>query len=432
MGHDESSAIQDEDGYGEPKRPINYLKITVFGFALSAFWAGVHTLILPVRLLELVPEMQKNTYLGLLTFSGLLIAMAIQPIIGAFSDRTGFRMGRRRPYILLGSILTLLFLPGIGLATSYLALFLVYLLLQVNANTAQSPFQALIPDLVARENRGRASGVKNLLEVAGGIIILYPVGRFLNHYTTEGGDFWIWLTLGMLALILLGTMLYTVLSVRERPGTAGIPFEFKNTLLRSFKITGADPGFVFFLASRFLILVAFIVVQRYALFFLMDFIKLENAVAVTANLLIVIGICLLATAYPAGHLADRIGRRPVIIASGLLGAVGVSALFFCHSLVPLMVTGGLLGVAFGGFMSANWALATEMASQSQEAKYLGMVNLATAGGGALVGLLGLVIDLLNAHIPGRGYQIMLLFCIGCFLAGSALVLKVRPRSAEIG
>ncbi|MFA5316766.1 MAG: MFS transporter, partial [Dehalococcoidales bacterium] len=247
MGHDESSAIQDEDGYGEPKRPINYLKITVFGFALSAFWAGLHTLILPVRLLELVPEMQKNTYLGLLTFSGLLIAMAIQPIIGAFSDRTGFRMGRRRPYILLGSILTLLFLPGIGLATNYLALFLVYLLLQVNANTAQSPFQALIPDLVARENRGRASGVKNLLEVAGGIIILYPVGRFLNHYTTEGGDFWIWLTLGMLALILLGTMLYTVLSVRERPGTAGIPFEFKNTLLRSFKITGADPGFVFFL-----------------------------------------------------------------------------------------------------------------------------------------------------------------------------------------
>ncbi|MFH0942472.1 MAG: MFS transporter [Chloroflexota bacterium] len=425
--HIKQTAGGDESGPSGFKRPVDYFKITVFGFALAAFWAGLHTLIIPVRLLDMVPETQKNTYLGLLTFSGLLVAMAVQPIIGAFSDRTGFRFGRRRPYILLGTILTLVFLPGMGLAASYLVFFGVYLLLQVSANTAQGPFQALICDLVVREKRGQASGMKNLLEAAGGVIVLYPVGRFLDRYTTGGGGFWLWLTLGMLALILLGIMLYTVLAVRERPGMVGASLEFRSTLRRSFKVTGADPAFGFFLASRFLILVAFIVMQRYALFFLRDFIKVDNAVATTASLLIVIGICLLLTAYPAGYLADRVGRRPVVIASGLLGAVAVSALFFSHSLVPLMVAGGLLGIAFGGFMSASWALATELASESQEAKYLGLVNLATAGGGALVGLLGLAIDLLNADIPGRGYQIMLLFCLGCFLAGSVLVLKVRPR-----
>lgn len=417
----------DEGGHEGYKRPADYFKITVFGFALAAFWAGLHTLIIPVRLLGMVPETQKNSYLGLLTFSGLLVAMAVQPVIGAFSDRAGFRFGRRRPYILLGTILALVFLPGMGLAASYPVLLLVYLLLQVSTNIAQGPFQALVCDLVVREKRGQASGMKNLLEAAGGIIVLYPVGRFLDRYTTGGGGSWLWLTLGLLALILLGIMLYTVLAVRERPGTAGASVEFGSTLRRSFNVTGADPAFGFFLASRFLILVAFIVMQRYALFFLRDFVKADNAVAMTASLLIVIGICLLLAAYPAGYLADRVGRRPVVIASGLLGAVGVSALLFSRSPVLLIVSGGLLGVAFGGFMSASWALATELASDCQEAKYLGLVNLATAGGGALVGLLGLVIDLLNAEIPGRGYQMMLLFCLGCFLAGSVLVLRVRPR-----
>lgn len=425
----------DNNGLSGFERTADYFKITVFGFAIAALWAGLHTLIIPVRLLELVPETQKNTYLGLLTFSGLLVAMGIQPVVGAFSDHAGFRLGRRRPYILLGTLLALVFLPGIGLAASYLVLFTVYLVLQVSANIAQGPFQALIPDLVSYENRGRASGIKNLLEAAGGIIILYPVGGFLDHYTSEGGSFWLWLTLGMLALILLGVMLYTVIVVRERPGTPGAPLEFGSTLRRSFKLTGADPALGFFLVSRFLILVAFIVMQRYALFFLRDFIMVENAVAVTASLLIVIGICLLLTAYPAGYLADRVGRRPVIIASGVLGAAGVLALFFSKTLVAVMFAGGVLGIAFGGFMSANWALATELVGEGHEAKYLGLVNLATAGGGALVGLLGLVIDLLNAEIPGRGYQMMLLFCIGCFLVGSIMVSRVRPhfsRGKEAG
>ena len=418
---------------GPAFRPIDYFRITVFGFAISALWSVLHTIVLQVRLLDLVDGAQKNTYLGLLTFAGLLVAMAVQPVIGAVSDRSGYRWGRRRPYILWGTLLSLLFLPGMGLATGYLVLFIVYILLQMSTNIAQGPFQALIPDLVPREKRGRASGVKSFLEAAGGILILYPAGRFLNRYTVEGGDSWLWLTLGLLALIILVIMLYTISSVRERPGVPDLPFEFKSVILRSFKIdTHAESGFIFFLASRFLILVAFIIVQRYALFFLMDFIKVENAVAVNSWLLIVIGLCMLVTAYPAGQLADRIGRRPVVVASGLMGAVGITALFFAGSMLSLMVAGGILGVAFGGFMSANWALATELVTKSQEARYLGLVNLATAGGGAVVGLTGLVIDLLNADIPGLGYRIMLLFCLGCFLVGSALVIKARPRSAEVG
>ncbi len=108
------------NGFGR----ADYIKITIFGFALAALWSSLHTIILQVRLLDFVAESQKNTYLGLLAGTGLILAMLDQPIAGAISDRSGSGWGRRRPYILIGTILTILFLPGIGLAGSYLTLFI--------------------------------------------------------------------------------------------------------------------------------------------------------------------------------------------------------------------------------------------------------------------------------------------------------------------
>jgi len=102
---------------------VNYIKITIFGFALTALWQSLHTIILPLRLLDFVAEAQKNTYLGLLTFTGLILAMAVQPIAGTISDRSGFNWGRRRPYILLGTTLLILLLPGVSLVGSYIAIF---------------------------------------------------------------------------------------------------------------------------------------------------------------------------------------------------------------------------------------------------------------------------------------------------------------------
>ena len=80
-----------------PKRfaRVDYIKITVFGFGLSALWASLHTIILPLRLLDFVPEAQKNTYLDLLILTGLVLAMIVQPIAGAISDRSSFGWGRR-------------------------------------------------------------------------------------------------------------------------------------------------------------------------------------------------------------------------------------------------------------------------------------------------------------------------------------------------
>ena len=408
--------------------PADYIKITIFGFALAALWSSLHTFVIQVRLLDFVAESQKNTYLGLLTGTGLILAMAVQPIAGAISDRSGFRWGRRRPYILLGTILTMLFLPGIGLAGSYLTLFITYCLLQVSCNTAQGPYQAFIPDLVPEGKRGRASGVKTLLELVGGIALLRLIGPFMDSYTTGKGVSWLWLSLGVLAIVLLGTMVATVVTVKERPGAGGPKLPFLPTLYRSFKIdVKANRDFIWFLVSRLFILMAFSALQKFALYFLMDVVGITSPAAVTADLLIVVGVCMVAAVYPAGRLSDKVGRKLIVVSSGLVSASGIMLLFFSHSYGYIMLCGALLGFSFGAFMSTNWALATDLVAKGEEARYLGLTNLATAGSGALVGLMGLVIYFFNVNIPGLGYQVMLGACFIYFLVGSALLMKIKGR-----
>jgi Na+/melibiose symporter-like transporter len=408
-------------------RRRDYVKITIFGLALSALWGSLHSVILPLRLLDFVAESQKNTYLGLMTLSGLLLAMAVQPIAGAISDRSSFRWGRRRPYILLGGIVVLLLIPGIGIVESYAAIFLVYCLLQVSANMAQGPYQAFIPDMAPEERRGLASGVKTLLEIVGGIGLVYIVIILGSRFMGEGNT-WIWLVLMVLMALLLTAMLITLITVRERPGNAGSKQPLFPTLYQSYKIdVGKSPGFIIFLVSRLLFIMAMTTLQSFALYYFRDMIKVANPATATVELMAALGIGMLAVIYPAGRLSDRIGRKPVLISSGLIGAAGILMLLFGPSYGYIIVGGILQGVAVGAFMSSNWALATDLVPKTEEARYLGLTNLATAGGAALARLIGIGIDFFNSQSPGLGYKFMLIVCLVYFIAGSALVVKIRGR-----
>ena len=415
-------SVTESRGFGA----AGYLKITIFGFALAALWSSLHSIVLPVRLLDFVVESQKNTCLGLLTFSGLVLAMLIQPVAGAISDRSGFTWGRRRPYILLGAALAVLLLPGIGFAGSYISLLIIYCLLQISANMAQGPYQAFIPDLVPDERRGLASGVKTLLEILGGVALLYPVAFFIDRYATAQGIFWLWLALGALAVFLLGTALATLLMVKETPGT-GTRIDIISALKKSYDFGfRANRDFIWFLASRLFILMAFTTLQTFALYFLRDVVGVDNPAASTAQFSIVAVGGMLAVVYPAGRLSDRVGRRPIAVGSALLGALGIILIFlFQHSYQIIMLCGGLVGISFGAFMSTNWALATDLVTKGEEARYLGLANIATAGGAAMARLIGPMIDFFNAYRFGLGYSAMLLACFVYFLIGALLLLRIR-------
>ena len=261
----------------------------------------------------------------------------------------------------------------------------------------------------------------------GGVALIRLIAPFMDRYFAGEGNTWLWLSLGAPAIVILGAVLATVLTVKERPGVSGPRLPLLPTLYKSFKIdVRARPGFILFLVCCFLIFTAWGILMAHALYYLMDVAGIARPAEVTGDLLIVVGICMLAVVYPVGRLSDRIGRRPIAVSSGLLGALGVVALFFSQSYMHIMLSGGLLGICGGAWMSSQWALATDLVGKGEEARYLGLVNMSVAGAGAASRLIGPVIDFFNSLGPNLGYQVMLLVCFICLIVGSLLLLKV-PR-----
>ena len=409
-------------------RPLDYAKITIFGLAMTALWSSLHSIILPLRIADFVPAGRQATYLGLLTVTGLILAIVIQPIAGAASDRSRFKLGRRRPYILIGAILTLSFLPGIGLAGSLAILFAIYYLLQISANTALGPYLAFLPDLVPGEKRGVASGVKGLLEIAGAGIAIWLIGQLMGNYSSGEGNWWLWLSLGILGAIFLGTMLATLFLVKEPPGAGGPKLPLTSTLRQTFRINAqTNPDFVRFVLCRLFFVITLTAFQAFGLYFFRDYLGVANPAAVMGNFTLVSSLSMLGMVYPAGHLSDRFGRRPVGLTSGLIGALGIGLLFFFRSPESILSSAILMGIGFGGLMSTNWALAVDLVPRDEAGKYIGLTNLASAGGSALARLQGPMIDSLNARHFGLGYTAMLATTLASLIASSVLLWGIKKR-----
>jgi len=405
---------------------IDYLKITVLGFALTALWSSIHSIILPLRLLDIIPEGQKNTYLDLLILAGLILALVVQPIAGAFSDVSSSKWGRRRPYILTGTLILIILTTGIGLSPSYGVIFLVYCLMQISSNTAQGPYQAFIPELVPESKRGLASGVKGLLSIVGGIVLIRLVAVLIDRYPTNNTG--TWLSLAVLVFIVAVSLVYTIFAVKEQPwkGKYASPL---TSIRRSFHIDfKAKPQFILFIIASFLVFTGWNTLSAHALYYFQDVIGVDSPAAVTADLMIAMGIGMLVAVYLAGILSDKVGRRPVVVGSGLMGALGIIVLFFSRSYWQVIFCGTLLGMCAGAWLSSQWALATDLVGKGEEAKYLGLSNMSIAGAGAAARLIGPLIDFLNTSRINFGYQIMLLACFIYFVIGSVLLLIIKiPR-----
>jgi len=409
-------------------RAIDYVNINAYWFGLAFMWNSLHPIILPAILLNFVPEKLKNTYLGGLTFLGLILAMIVQPVAGAISDRSTFRWGRRRPYILIGTLFDFVFLLVLGLAGSYWVLFAGYILLQISSNTAHGPAQGLIPDFVPEDRRGIAAGFKNLADMGGLVAASLVAGRLMGRQDPG-------VAFAVIGLLLLVTMLITLFGVKEEPliekRAKPLAQTFAQKARGTLRIDAQRyPDYLWLIASRFLILLGIYAVQGFAQYFIRDVLNAPNPAQVTGDLMFSIGLALIVLVFPAGYLSDRIGRKQLNVFAGLLGALGIFLLLFATDYTRLLIFGAIIGAATGIFVSVNWALATDLIPKSEAGKYLGISNLATAGAGATSRLGGPLIDLFNARQPGRGYSVLFVLACLCVLAGTALLAKVREIKVE--
>src|SRR5438094_2219444 len=259
-------------------------------------------MILTTLIIQLVGRENEGTAASFLKSFGTVVAIVWQPIVGGISDRAQTRWGRRRPFIVAGTLGDLLFLAGIALAGSYWWVVVFYFLLQFASNTAQSPYQGLLPDVVPATQRGEASGyygVANLVGIAAGTV---GAGLLLAHFGRGAAIF-------SIGVVLVTTMSATVLFVPDRARPVEGHFQDLREMLRkTFGVPLRNRRFVWLLVSRLLVFIGFGGLQNYA-FFYFDNVFLHHdrkSTAIAASTLL--GIAIAMAAMRRRRASRRSGR----------------------------------------------------------------------------------------------------------------------------
>ncbi len=387
-------------------------------------WNALHPIILPAILLNLVPNARKNTYLGLLTFAGLAIAMVIQPISGALSDGWGSRFGRRRPLMVIGTLFDLIFLLILAWGGGFTWLIIGYIGLQFSSNIAHGPLQGLLPDRVPRKQLGVASSLKTFMDMFSLVIASLLAGRLLDPQTRNPTA----IMLVVIGLLVLSASV-TIFFISEEPTQNNAPQNW-GSLRDQFRLDfRQNSDYWWLIAERALFLLGIYGVQAFAQYYLQDVLRVPDPPKQTGDLLASITLGLILLVLVGGWLTDRFGAKIILYIASLTTALGMILMLLATDVRGLTIFGSMVGAGIGLFLTSNWALANRLAPSEEAGKFLGLTNLATAGAGALARLEGPILDYLNAIWPTAwvGYKGLFIFGAASMLLSLLFLRKIQLR-----
>jgi len=386
---------------GRPTQPLpllHLLNLSVYWMGINTIWAGLGFVVFPARLTELYGEAFAPSYILLFETLPVLLAVLVQPTVGTISDYTISRWGRRKPYIVIGTLLDVVFLGGLASTNLLVAMFAFVMLLQFSSNFAQGPFQGYVPDLVPARQVGLASGLMGVMIVIGQVvgagiaaIGLAQLGSSpFEAGTPQAAGFaqqaFFLPTVG-LALVELVTMVPLVLFIRE--GREAPPRAGRSWWQIARSAWGTDilreRSYVWLLVSRLFFLMAPTIPLSLGLFYLRQSLGASNEQAAIQVIVIaaVVGVTAGTATLPSARLSDRIGRKRTIYAGmaiGVLGLIGVAAAPSFDVAVAALV---LVGVSAGSFLAVDWALMTDIIPKATTGRYMGISAVATGVAGPL-------------------------------------------------
>lgn len=346
--------------------------LLVGNLMLFATYAGVIAILLPQQVADLTPGNKIGNF-AIVTAISSIVTIFVQPIVGALSDRTRSRLGRRSPWIVFGGIggglcvIALQFSPGI------FALTVIWVLAQVLLNAWQGPMSSIIADRIEVSGRATTSafaGVGTSVGAAAGVIL---AGQLLIH-------------LGLAYLIFgLGVIVVSVLFVvinpdRSSKGLERTPFNWV-AFAKSFWVSPRKhPDYAWAFGGRFFMILGYQAIAAYQLYILEDYIHLTPVQAgSTAGMLSVVSmLCMIVSTLVFGRISDKTGRRKMFVfVATIVIAAGVLAPVLSPTVGAMFVYTAIVGVGYGAYMAVDLALMIDvLPSQGDVGKDLGVLNIA--------------------------------------------------------
>lgn len=398
------------------------LLLSVHNFGLNFHWGALLAVAIPRLVLRFADEAGKGRALGSVYAGGAAVALFIQPLAGALSDRSIHPLGRRRPFIIAGVLLNALALLALAYAPTMSLFIVAFLCVQFAYNLGAAAYGGIIADLVPEEQRGAVSGFWGLMNILGTIIAGVVAGLLIERGRVTAAFL-------LIIAVLMSTMLVTVAKVRETPLRGRPPFRLR-AFLGSFWIDPRrHPNFAWLFVARFFTLMGVYSLLAFLQFFLKDYLGVAAFTEATGQVQAMVALGALGSAYVSGWLSDRIGRRPIVSVSSLLMGIMVLVFLIAPSYPLMLALSVIFGIGFGAFNTVDLALAVDLLpSREAAAKDLGIWGISTTLPqvlGPLIG--GPILDAMNRAGPGQGYVALNVLAAAYFVFGALAILKIRTR-----
>ncbi len=357
---------------------------------------------------------------GLIWLAGPFTGMVVQPVVGALSDKTVSKFGRRRPYLLTGALVASLALwifpnsQNVAIALEsilgvelpiWTALFVAAIMIWVIdacINVAQGPYRALIPDVVPQEQHAMANSYISL-SIGLGSVVAAATAPFLKW--VFGFQMSIPAQFIMAALAFSLAMIWTCITIKEHQtrrdnlkdaAVANIQEDnfwdsLKNFFLMSPEVSKICLMQFFTWMSTMCMLIFFTQYSVHTLFGVPDLTSASETARLAFEDAVVNGtnfssicfaifnlICFL-VAIPIGALAEKFGNKKVHIISLLSMVVAYLGMAFTANTIYVAILMGLAGIGWASICALPFAMLSRYIKKGTEGSVMGIFNIFIAG-----------------------------------------------------
>ncbi|MFT7247644.1 MAG: maltose/moltooligosaccharide transporter [Psychromonas sp.] len=334
-----------------------------------------------------------------------LTGMLVQPVVGYFSDKTWTRLGRRRPFFLVGAIIAsfgLLLMPNADLFVKYLPALWVgagfLMIMDASFNISMEPFRALVADKLNSSQRTEGYSIQTVIIGIGAVIgswLPYVLSNLfnVNGNSTGGVALNVIWSFVIGALILLGTIIWTVsktpeYSPKEMAEFEDATIEDKNVstirdiitdfinMPRTMRQLGLVQFFSWFgLFSMWVFAIPAIAQHTYGLPASDKNSALFNEASDWVGILFgVYNLVSVIYAFSLPKIAKKFGRKQTHALSLLFGALGLISIYFIQDPKMLIFPMIGIGIAWASILAIPYAILGGAIPPKKMGIYMGIFN----------------------------------------------------------
>lgn len=347
------------------------LALGVGWFALQAIWTSYNAF-MPLFYGQFTANL---LLIGLFMTFDNIAALTLQPFWGARSDLTRSRLGRRKPYILVGMPLAAVatFALPYFAGTTLVGLMLAAIAMNISMTVFRSPMVALFSDLFPKGARSQVSGFTDLLAGVGAIVALLAGGALFDLDQR--------LPFAMVSVFLLIAAAVIFFGIREpeadaagEPARGDLPPSIPGAVRALFSIPEKSP--LLLIAGIFFTWTAWNGIESFWTTYARIALGMSGGAA--ANFAAILALSYLVGAVPAGFAAARFGRQRTILA----GLVTLAPLYlvgaFNRSTPAYAILLGVIGLVWAMVLVNGVILFQEFASPRQVGLFSGIFAIGTA------------------------------------------------------